>query len=449
VQSRDELQRSQNRVIILLVALEPAFALLHLRSGFTTGQGRNHQLENIPLSGVSARPPPLKRRSAYFGRNLILWPGAIAMIFGLVATLSWMQLASDGIVRHGWTFDPVIIAAAAVILLIYAMGVTRGAASNISLRRWRHAAFAAGIGTVLLALEGPLGALARQLFLARQIQDLLLGIAAPILIVLAMPGVALIAGLSGESPSNVYPDQTDEAELRADSLWRNAGATALSIGVLYVWLYPPFQNAAVTSSLAEMALSVMTFGAALLFWSFIFDFRPLPAGAGFGSRLVMLWITSLSHIAIGAYLTIKTEVLYSAYGTAGRLFGISALTDETVGGFVIWVPSALLCLAAIIMVIHLWGRHEDRVWAIYSGRSSSNSAALLFPTTGEQLIALARPKNRALAIAVASFVVAVFGFTIFGGILNHINNGRRTATRGPMVAQHLPVHSTAVRRSTE
>ncbi|MEO6781714.1 MAG: hypothetical protein ABI407_10875, partial [Bradyrhizobium sp.] len=146
MQSRDELRRSQNRVIILLMAPEPAFALLHLRSGFTTGQGRNHQLENIPLSGVSARPPPpLKRRSAYFGRNRILWPGAIAMIFGLVATLSWMQLASHGIVRHGWTFDPVIIAAAAVILLIYAMGVTRGAASTISLRRWRHAAFAAGI----------------------------------------------------------------------------------------------------------------------------------------------------------------------------------------------------------------------------------------------------------------------------------------------------------------
>jgi putative membrane protein len=278
---------------------------------------------------------------------------------------------------------------------------------------------------------------------------LLLGIVAPILIVLAMPRAALIGGLSGKMPSNAPSYQTDDAELRADSLWRNAGATALSIGVLYVWLYPPFQNAAVTSSLTELTLNGTTFGAALLFWSFIFDFRPLPAGAGYGSRLMMLWITSLSHIAIGAYLTVKTEVLYSAYGTAGRLFDVSALTDETVGGFIIWVPSALLCLAAIVMVIHLWGRHEDRIWARYSNWSSSNSAALLFPTTGEQLIALARPKNRALAILVATFVIAVFGFTIFGGILNHINNGRRTATRGALMAQHLPVDSTAVRRSAE
>jgi hypothetical protein len=35
--------------------------------------------------------------------------------------------------------------------------------------------------------------------------------------------------------------------------------------------------------------------------------------------------------------------------------------------------------------------------------------ALLFPTTGEQLVTQARPKNRALAVAVATFVVAVFG----------------------------------------
>jgi putative membrane protein len=371
------------------------------------------------------------------------------MILGLLATLGWMLLASDGIVRHGWTFESVIIVAGVLVCLVYAIGVARGATLTISLSRWRHAAFVAGIGTVLLTLEAPLGALARQLFLARQIQDLLLGIVAPMLIVLAMPGEALIGGLSGETPSNASSYQTDDTELRADSLWRNAGATALSIGVLYVWLYPPFQNAAVTSSFTEIALNVTTFGAALLFWSFIFDFRPLPAGAGYGSRLMMLWITSLAHIAIGAYLTVKTEILYSAYGTGGRLFDINALTDETVGGFIIWVPSALLCLAAIIMVIHLWGRHEDRIWARYSGWSSSYSAALLFPTTGEQLISLARPKNRALAIVVASFVIAVFGFTIFGGILNHINNGRRTDTRGPLVAQHLPIHSTAVRRSTE
>lgn len=398
------------------------------------------------MPGLDARSF-YKGRSPYFGRKRILWLCAIAVIFGLLATSGWMLLASNGIVPQNWTFDPITIAVAAFVCLIYAIGVTREATSTTSLRRSRHVAFAVGIATVLLAIEAPLGALARQLFLARQIQDLLLGIVAPVLIVMSMPKAVLINGVFGEKgEASLYQD---DAELRADSLWKIAGATALSIVVLYVWLYPPLQNATVSSSPTETALSVATFGAALLFWSVIFDFRHLPAGAGYGGRLMMLWITSLSHIAIGAYLTVKTEILYSAYGTPGRHFGISALTDETVGGFIIWVPSALLCLAAIIMVIHLWGRHEDRIWAKYSGWSSSNSAALFFPTTGEQLIALARPKNRALAISVASFVVAVFGFTIVSGILNHINNRRYHAAHGPLLAQHLPLHSTAIHRPRE
>jgi putative membrane protein len=186
-------------------------------------------------------------------------------------------------------------------------------------------------------------------------------------------------------------------------------------------------------------MNAIILGAAILFWWRMFDFRRLPADAGYGSRLMMLWIATLAHIGIGAYLTLKGDVLYSAYGSEERLFGIGALTDETVGGFIIWVPSALLCLAAAILVIHLWGRHEDRVWAEHSGWSSSNSAALLFPTTGEALVDSARPKNRALAIAIVAFVIAVFGMSIFAGVLNHIN-ARTLHAHGPAVAHHFSGH---------
>jgi putative membrane protein len=360
------------------------------------------------------------------------------MIVALSTAAGWIQIrAADGhgLVWHDWTFDPAALVLAAIVCLVYGIGVSRGAASDSPLRRWRHAAFGAGIGATLLALESPLGLLAHQLFLARQLQDLALGILAPILIVLAMPGATLLGGLSAATGIGQPVNQDDRSELQPDSLRRMAAATALSIAVLLAWLYPPLQDAAVTSPRVAIALSVTTFAAALLFWSYIFDLRALPAGAGYGNRIMMLWINALAHIGIGAYLTMKTEILYLAYGAATRSFDISALTDETVGGFVIWVPSALLCLAAAILIIHLWGKHEDRVWAEHSGWSSSNSAALLFPTTGEALIAAARPKNRAQAIAVAAFVIAVFGMTIFSGVLNHLN-ARRGHHQGPLVAQH-------------
>ncbi len=377
------------------------------------------------------------------GRDRVLRISAVAGILLSAAVTGWAQINAmhgDGIVWHDWTFDPFVIAAAALVCLIYSIGMRRSAASAGPVRGWHHAAFAGGIGTALLALESRLGVLAHHLFVMRQLQGLLLGIVAPILIVVAMPGAALTRGLAACLQNSVPVDQIGEIEPQADSLWQMALATMLCIGVMCVWLVPPLQNAAVRSPLIAIALNVTTFGITLLFWSYIFNFRHLPAGSGYAGRIMMLWIASLAHVAVGAYLTVKTEILYSAYGTAGRPFGISALTDETVGGFVIWVPSALLCIAAAIMVIHLWGRHEDRIWAKYSNWPSSNSAALLFPTTGEQLVALARPKNRALAIAVAIFSIAVFGFTIFGGILNHMNNARHPSTHSPLVAQHFSSH---------
>jgi uncharacterized membrane protein YhhN len=70
----------------------------------------------------------------------------------------------------------------------------------------------------------------------------------------------------------------------------------------------------------------------------------------------------------------------------------------------------------------MWGRHEDRVWAARSAWSASNSDALLYPTTGEALIELARPKNRKLAVGVIGFVFAIYAMTILAGVLNHLND---------------------------
>ena len=43
------------------------------------------------------------------------------------------------------------------------------------------------------------------------------------------------------------------------------------------------------------------------------------------------------------------------------------------------------------------------------------------PTTGADLVAQARAKNRTLAISVAGLVVLMFGMTIFAGVLDHLN----------------------------
>lgn len=379
----------------------------------------DHQLTDHQLN------PPHSRHliaARSIGAALVL-PAAVWLWVELGRSRRW----------HGWTSGAAIVVAAVAVCLAYGIGVAKGTGADRPYPRWSHAAFAAGVGTVLLALEPPLAELTRRLFLARQFDDVLLGIVAPVLVVLAAPGPVLIGGLRAAARRSAVVHVDSAKERGIDVPGEAVLATALFIGVSTVWLYPPFQDFAVASSTIQAALQGSMLATGLVFWSRIFDFRPLAAEAGYGKRLMMLWIASLAHIGVGAYLTMKSEILYLAYGAAERQFGIAALTDETIGGFIFWVPSAILCLAAAIMVIHLWGRHEDRVWAEYSTWPPSNSAILMYPTTAAELIARARPKNRSLAVAVVAFALAVFGLTIFSGVLNHLN-----ASRGSMHTRRSP-----------
>jgi putative membrane protein len=330
-------------------------------------------------------------------------------------------LAVPAIVWNRWSLEPAVVIPIVIVCLLYGVGALRRRAPLSAAQLWRHASFAGGMATLWLTLASPLNAMAVHLYLMQQIQDALLVILVPILLVVARPGTTFMAAL----PAALHPAPLPEAARGSFNLLTGATvATALFIGAVFVWQYPPYHDAAILSAPVRAAMHLSLIAVGLLFWWRIFDIAPAPIGLGFGRRLMMLWIVALTHIGLGAYLTLKETILYAAYDVTGRLFGISPLTDEATGGFIIWVPSALLCLAAAIMVIHMWGRHEDRVWNARAAWSPSNSDALLYPTTGEALIELARPKNRKLAIGVVGFVFAVYAMTIFTGVLNHLNDRR-------------------------
>ncbi len=316
-----------------------------------------------------------------------------------------------------WSFEPAVLLPVLLVCLLYGLGAWRRQAPLTTAQLWRHASFAAGMAGLWLTFASPLDGMAVHLYLMQQVQDAVLLILVPILLVVATPWATLNAGL----PVLLRPDALPAFIRVIFAVFRSATvATALFIAAVFVWQYPPYHDAAILDAPLRAAMHASMLAAALLFWSRIFDPAPAPIGLSYPRRVMMLWIVTLSHVGLGAYLTLKMTILYPAYDITGRLFGISPLTDEATGGFIIWVPIALLCLAAAIMVIHMWGLYEERVWNERPAWSASNSDALLYPTTGEALIELARPKNRKLAVGVVGFVFAIYAMTIFAGVLNHL-----------------------------
>ncbi len=321
-----------------------------------------------------------------------------------------------------WSFTPDIVIPTVLICLVYGAGVIRRRAFG-EMQLWRHAAFLGGVLAVFLALESPVDYVAEHVFFMHQIQHLLLHMIGPMLIALSAPQAMLISGLPSVLRRNALAPTVSNSATRQSFSWLTNPivVTALYVASLYVWQYPPYHDAALLSEPIHYLMHVSMLAAGLLFWWRVFDVRAAPVGLTYGTRLMMLWIVILSNIALGSYTTLKSEVLYPAYDTVGRLFEIRPVFDEMLGGLIIWIPSSMMCLVGMIIVIHMWGRHETRLDE--KGMSSwlSSPGASGRPTTGEALVERARTKNHALAAGFAVFAIVVFATVLSIGVLNHLN----------------------------
>jgi len=364
----------------------------------------------------------------------------------VVATAAGLAVAGPAIARaHGaaglseatawahWPITPEIAVPTALVVVLYLTGMARRPSPVDAVARWRHGAFLAGIAALFLALQSPLDPVAERLFFVHQIQHLLLRLIGPMLIALAAPQGVLIAGLPVPIRRTLLAPVAGSAVVRAvfAAITGPVVVTGLFVGALYVWELPRFHQAALADPLIHQIMHASMVFAGVVFWWRIFDRRPAPQGLRYGVRLMMLWLVILSNIVLGALTTFKTTVLYPAYDLPGRLFGYAALADERIGGIIIWIPGSMMCVLAVLLVIHVWGRRETRL----EQRQPERSRAV----SGAAVIAAQAPRNRALALGFAAFAVTVFAVTILLGMLSQLSGPAVTeiAPTGPRHAAHL------------
>jgi len=305
-----------------------------------------------------------------------------------------------------WQFTPDVVIGSLVVAALYVTGLWRLHTRAARPSAWRALGFLGGLALVFLALQSPLDALSEHLFIVHQVQHLLLHAMAPMLMMLAAPQASLVAGSPAALRRYVIaPVMTNHAlrtALRFVS--RPPAASVLFIGTLFLWQYPPYHDVAVLDDAVHYAMHVSMLFAGLVFFWCVFDSRPAPLGAGYGARLAMLSAALLSNILLGAVTTFKPMPLYAAYDELGRLWHLSALTDERLGGMIIWIPGSMMCAVAGLCVIRFWGGHETR----QDGRRTRELGSA--SGTGMR-------SNRALALKLAAVAATVFISILGVGLL--------------------------------
>ena len=81
----------------------------------------------------------------------------------------------------------------------------------------------------------------------------------------------------------------------------------------------------------------------------------------FGMQELYLFANLFPMMALGIFFTFWQHPLYSPYVAAPRIWGISALTDQQVGGLIMWMPGDLPYALAMAATLMFWIDRGDPV----------------------------------------------------------------------------------------
>jgi putative membrane protein len=273
-----------------------------------------------------------------------------------------------------WPFEPAVLIGVAIAATLYVVGGV-GRSSKHRTGRWRAAAFWLGLASILLALQSPIEMLARQLFWMHMVQHLLLTVVAAPLLALAAPWTrlwrALPLGLrrSVARPVFLHPRL---APLRwiyhqvsqPGVIWTLAAAN------LWLWHLPAMYDLTLRNHLVHHVEHGLFLALGLAFWAHVFDQHPFRAPLGTLARASYVFFAMVQSWGLAAVLSFATGPFYAYALLPSRPGGISALTDQQLGGGMMWVPGAITYSIVFVALLFQWLAEEDsRATAIVKGQA--------------------------------------------------------------------------------
>jgi cytochrome c oxidase assembly factor CtaG len=230
---------------------------------------------------------------------------------------------------------------------------------------WRTALFFLGLAALLAALASPIDGYAAVSFAVHMVQHMLLTVVAAPLIMLGAPIRPLLRGVPAwVRGAIVRPLARTRAVRTFVHLLRHPLiAAALYVGGLYAWHLPNLYDAAVLDARVHVVEHAWFFLSALLFWSVVIDPEPFRATLVYGARLpYLLVLGAAQNTVLGGILSFSSRLLYTAYADAGTtLFDLDRVTDQRVGGAIMWVVGDFVFLAAASVAFFLWLAEEEEM----------------------------------------------------------------------------------------
>jgi putative membrane protein len=208
----------------------------------------------------------------------------------------------------------------------------------------QRAYFHGALVLIFLSLNGWLHDLSDYyLFSAHMVQHLLLTLVAPPLLIMGTPGWMLRPALG----------------------WRVIGPIARWITtaprcflifnvVLAVWHLPPVYGLAMQHHNVHIVQHLCFMIAATLMWWPILSPMPELPRLSYPLQMLYLFLMSIPMSIIAICIGYADHILYPAYSSAPRIWGITPLQDQLLGALIMWVPGGLFFFVIISVVFFRW-----------------------------------------------------------------------------------------------
>ena len=208
----------------------------------------------------------------------------------------------------------------------------------------QRACFYGALVLIFLSLNGWLHDLSDYyLFSAHMVQHLMLTLVAPPLLIMGTPGWML-------RPALAWPVVGPLAR------WLTPATRCFVIFnvVLAVWHLPPVYGLAMAHHNVHIVQHLCFMVAATLMWWPILSPLPELPRLSYPAQMLYLFLLSIPMSLIAICIGYADHILYPAYSSAPRIWGITPLQDQLIGALIMWIPGGLFFFVIISVVFFKW-----------------------------------------------------------------------------------------------
>ena len=271
-----------------------------------------------------------------------------------VAPPSWSTLLGD------WHPDARFLVTI-VVGVLYAAGVRRLAVRG---RHWsvgRSVAFGTGLAVVLYATESGFAQYDTIRFSLHVVQHLLLGMVAPLLLVLGAPVTLLLQASRRTTRSRVLHivhSRTAKVLTHPVLVWVLFG------GTLVVLYFTSLYALSLRNDWVHVLVHVHFVVIGCVFMAYVVGIDPLPRSFQYGGRMLFVAVMLPFHAFLGIALLGQERVLAASwYARTAPAWATNPLADQKLGAGLLWASGELFGLVAMGIVLYQWMRHEELVAA--------------------------------------------------------------------------------------